>query len=165
GPGYDWPAGYDKNGNLFVECSYASPCSNPSLAELSGGTWHLLNLDTPINFPGAVQLMGATLGVADQAGGPDGMTLDYTKVSGSSAHDVKKVSFGTASCYAGWASSWGSLSKNPDGLQKKKIDKIATPNSNCGDDVSIWDAQNGGAPITSLNPPGVFSPAGVTFTK
>ncbi|HMF28826.1 MAG TPA: hypothetical protein VKE42_08645, partial [Candidatus Cybelea sp.] len=29
GPGYDWPAGFDSNNNLYVECNYISPCSSP----------------------------------------------------------------------------------------------------------------------------------------
>jgi hypothetical protein len=170
GPGYDWPAGYDKRGNLFVECSYAAPCSTPHLAELSGGKWTLLDFDTTISFPGAVQLMGAVLGVADQApGGETEMGLYYTSVNGSSAHDVKTVIFtGVHSCpYIEWPASWGSLSKKPDGIQSRKgaIKSIAATDANCSAGVAVWNAAKGGAPMKTFEPLSGEGVIGTTFTK
>jgi hypothetical protein len=170
GPGYDFPAAYDKKGNLFAECDYESPCSTPRLAELSGGTWHVLDFDQTITFPGAVQLMGTVLGVADQE--PDGafnMAIYGTKVNGSNAHDVKTVIFtGAGSCSADFASSWASLSKKPDGVQSVKgaVKDIAAEDSDCyPGGVDVWNAKKGGAPITSFDPVSDASYAGATFTK
>lgn len=171
GPGYDWPAGYDKHGNLFVECSYAAPCSSPHLAELVNGSWQLLNFDTTIAFPGAVQLMGTVLGVADQApGGEPEMGIYYTEVNGSNAHVVKTVLFaGPGSCSANFASSWASLSKKPNGVQSAKgaIKDIAAENNSCyPNGIDVWNAKKGGAPIASFEPmSGDASYAGTTFTK
>src|SRR5579863_7521909 len=54
GPAYDWAPGYDKKGNLFVECAYLSPCTSPSLYELpAGGS----------SFQ-AITLSGASIGFA-----------------------------------------------------------------------------------------------------
>jgi len=166
GPGRDWPAGYDKKGRLFVECNDGSPCSTPHLAELSGGKWTLLNLDTTITFPGAVQLMGAVLGVSDQE--PNGMfgaAIYNTKVDGDNAHDVRTVNYnGSSDCSSpALGASWGSISKKPDGLQSVKgaIRDIAA-SAGCG--IGIWDAAKGGDPLTALQPPNT-APGPVTFTK
>jgi len=168
GPGYDWPAGYDKKGHLFVECNYASPCSSPHLAELNGSTWNFLNFDQVITFPGAAQLMGAVLGVADQDAGSQSETgIYYTQVNGSNAHDVKTVVFtGGASCgYTDFFSSWGSLSKKPNGLQSVKgvVKDIAAPLGGCG--IGVWNAKKGGAPIASFDPLSSAIYEGATFTK
>lgn len=168
GPGYDWPAGYDKDGHLFVECDYAAPCSSPHLAELSGSTWNLLNFDTTISFPGAVQAMGALLGVADQdANGNTGTGIYYTQVSGSDAHDVKTVLFkGSGSCpYTDWPASWGSISKKPNGVQSVKVKHIAATDSNCASGIGVWNAKTGGDPIKNFDPVSGEEALGTTFTR
>ncbi|HLX25581.1 MAG TPA: hypothetical protein VKR05_01205 [Candidatus Cybelea sp.] len=172
GEALDWPGGFDLQGNFYVECADESPCSSPSLYEWphGGSSWKRLNFDTTITFPGAIQLMGAVLGVADQApSGETAMGLYYTQVNGSAAHVVKTVTFiGADSCpYIDWATSWGSLSRKPNGLQSKKgiIKKIVASEADCSAGVGLWNAKKGGAPIRTLGPLSGEGVKGTTFTK
>jgi hypothetical protein len=170
GPGYDWPAGYDPHGNLFVLCNYASPCSSPHLAELpaGSGSWNLLNLNEPIVFPGAAQWMDKYLGVADQNVNNSNMTgIDLVRVSGSNATVVKTITLGGGSCspYMDDSSSWGSVSKKPDGIVTKKIRYIIGPNLWClPSTINVYKAK-GGQPINTIVVEPYQLDYGVTFTK
>jgi len=127
GPGLDWPAGYDRKGNLFVESSFAGACTTPCLAELQGSTWQVLNYNQTINFPDAVELMGKTLGVADQQGdGSSGVMAIYaTTVSGSTAtnqHTTLITDDCTGSLLGDYVVflSWGNVSEKPTDCRRRK---------------------------------------------
>jgi hypothetical protein len=153
GPGYDWPATYDPNGNLFVTCNYAAPCSSPRIAELpaGGSQWMFLNFSTGITFPGAVQWDGKYLAFADQScSGTNNSCVDQVTVSGSSATLVNQVQLtaGGSSCsgYVDIGGSWGFNAKDPNGLLKREANALASPNLWCSGSVDIWPYPAGGAP-------------------
>lgn len=170
GPGYDWPAGYDLHGNLFVECNYAAPCSNPSFAELLAGSssWIFLNLKTAVNFPAAVQWMDKHLGVADQNLNSSNLTgIDLVKITGSQAIVIKTITLGGTGCssYADVSASWGSVSKKPNGLTTKKIKFIIAGNLWCfPSPINVYKGK-GGNPIDSIYVLTYQYDYGVTFTK
>jgi hypothetical protein len=170
GPAYDWPAGYDLNGDLFVECNYASPCSSPRLAELKAGSssWTMLNFNKSIGFGAAVQEDGKTVGVGDQE--PSGQ-LEFgiyeTKVSGSTATAGTTKIFDGSGCstYLDNSGSWVEVRKNPDGLSKKKSKGYAMATLDCFPGPIFLYGKKGGAPTGTLMPVGYEYDYGVTMTK
>jgi hypothetical protein len=159
GPGLDWPAGYDKKGDLFVESSDEGACPTPCLAELVDGSWQVLSYDQTINFPASVELMGKTLGVGDQdGGGPSSfdMAIYATTVSGSTATN-KHTTLITDTCYASEDYvdfvSWGNVSKKPNGLQTRKVKAIVGTNADCfPTPLNTWAFPAGGNPKSSIPP-------------
>jgi hypothetical protein len=167
GPGYDWPAGYDKNGNLFVECNYISPCSSPHVAELISGSWQFLSFNQTINFPAATQAMGKYIGFADQAYPTNLTGIWLTKVSGTTASASKAVVLqgGSCSTYMDDSSSWGEIGKKPNGIGPKKVKGLAAPNLWCfPTPVNIYK-KNGGAPTSSIVYDHYQLDYGTTFTS
>jgi len=145
GPGYLWPAGYDKTGNTLVaEGNYAGSCTSPCLAKLTGGTWSLLSYNQTIYFPASVELMGKTWGVGDQEGGGVFDTDIYaTKISGSSATAVHTETLtDTCSSYYDDSVGWANVSKKPNGVQHKKVKGEAAANLWCGD-IDEWSNAGG----------------------
>jgi len=163
GPGYDWPAGYDPSGNLFVMCNYVSPCSSPHLAELPAGSssWIFLNLSPPPDSPSGVQWMDKYLGVGANNG------IELVAISGSNATVIKTIILngGTCSTYMDFPSSWGSVSKRPDGVVTKKIKDLIAPNLWCfPTPINVYKAK-GGDPISAIMVEPYQDDYGVTFTK
>lgn len=165
GPGFDWPAGYDPHGNLYVECSDESPCSSPQLYELpaGGSSWTHVNLDTTISFPGPVQNMGKYLGVADQkvrttAG------IYLVEVSGSDATVAKTIVLTGQRCsYVDFSTSWASINKKPNGVTTKDVKDVAIVNLDCfPNPIDLYEAKNGEW-LRSIGQQ--YGYAGVTFTK
>ncbi|MBV9334179.1 MAG: hypothetical protein JO146_09240 [Candidatus Eremiobacteraeota bacterium] len=173
GPGYDWAAGYDPNGNLFVECNYASPCSSPRIAELpaGGSSWISLNFSSGIGFAAAVQWDGKYLALADQACGSTSNTcIDQVTVSGSTVTLVNRVrlSAGSSGCsnYVDISGSWGFNAKDPNGILKREATALASPNLSCfPSPVLIWPYPAGGAPKRVLQLMPSSSGYGATITK
>jgi hypothetical protein len=175
GPGYDWPAGYDPSGNLFVECNYVSPCSNPSLAELpaGGSSWIFLNVSPGLKFPTAVQWDGKylVLALADQVcSGGNNTCLDQVTVSGSTVTLVNTVRLtaGSSGCsgYVGLSGSLGFNARDPNGILKREATALASPNLWCfPSPVLIWPYPAGGAPKRVLQLMPNSSGYGATITK
>ena len=169
GPGYDWPAGYDKNGSLFVECNYVSPCSSPHLAELVSGSWQFLNFDQSIAFPAAVQGGAPDIGVADQNYNfADTTAIYWTSISGSNAHAVRTYNMEGSGCssYMDDSSSWGSLAKqHANGVQIKKVKGVAAANLWCfPSPINIY-GKKGGTPASTISVLTYQYDYGVTFTS
>lgn len=167
GPGYDWPAGYDVNGSLYVECNYLAPCSSPSLYELHNG-WTKLNFNQSINFPAAVQNYGKVLGVADQDYGfADTTGIWLTKVSAGNASASKAINMQGNGCstYMDDSSSWAEIGKKPNGIGPKKIKGLAAANLWCfPSPINLYN-KNGGDPIGAFTPVYDQYDYGVTFTS
>lgn len=166
GPGYDWPAGYDRNGNLYVECAYVSPCSSPSLFE--GPMWTKLNFNKTIGFAAAVQNMGKLIGVADQEPSSQyAFGIYLTSVSAGTATSNKSIIMTDSGCstYMDDSSSWGSINKKPDGVISKNVNQIAAANLFClPSPINIY-GKNGGTPIGDFLYLSYQYDYGVTFTK
>lgn len=149
GPGYDWPAGYDKNGNLYVECNYVAPCSSPGLYVESAGSWSKLTFNQAINFPAAVQQYGKKyMGVTDQAY-PGNLTgIWETKITGTSANATHAVAMGSTGCstYMDDSSSFAEIGKKPNGLGPKKVKGLAAGNLWCFPSPLNTYGAHGGAP-------------------
>lgn len=166
GPGDDFPATYDEAGNLFLEADYAGACANPCLAELPKGSghWKVLSYDQTIYFPGSVELMGKMLGVGDQES--DGLpeTAIYaTTISGGSATNARTTTLTDSKCGKGnELIGWANVSKEPNGLQTKKISGIAAANVLC-ETLDKWKLPAGGSQSGVIN--GAASPHGATLTK
>jgi hypothetical protein len=154
GPGYDWPAGYDKHGNLFVAASYAGQCTSPCLAELAaGGAWSVLNVSgAQIYFPAAVEWDGKYLGVGDQE--VNG-TYNFG-IYRMSLHKGRATVVGTvlpASGCGGYLDlvQWAYYARKPSDLPVKHASQMAGP-SGCGSggSVSKWSYPAGANPIGSI---------------
>jgi hypothetical protein len=172
GPGYDWPAGYDPNGNLFVECNYVSPCSSPHIAELpaGGSSWIVLNFSPGITFSAAVQWDGKYLALADaQCNGSNESCIDQVTVSGSTVTLVNRVRFTTGtgcSNYLDFGGSVGFNAKNPNGLLTRGATALVASNLWCSPGpVDIWPYPVGGAPKRVLQLMPYSYVYGVTITK
>lgn len=163
GPGVtDSIAGYDRRGNLFLVCSNGGLCSASHLAELpaGGSSWILLNFNGTL-FGGAVQNMDKYLGIGSSA------SIELVKVSGSNAYPVKTITLNSTGCssYMDDASSWGSISKQPNGVVTKKIKGLLAPNLFCfPSPINVYKAK-GGDPIGEITAVHYQYDDGVTFTK
>jgi len=165
GPGYLWPAGYDKSGSTLVaEGNYAGSCTSPCLAKMVGGTWTVLSFNQTQYFPAAVELMGKVWGVGDQEGGGAFDTDIYsTKISGNTATASKTTTL-TDTCYSYYADvvGWANVSKKPNGVQSKKVKGVAGANLWCGD-LAKWAFPAGGNPSGSIS--GAAFAYGATLIK
>jgi len=161
-------AGYDPHGNLFAVCSNSGQCSSPRLAELpaGGNNWKFLNLNETLYFPGAVQNMGKYLGIA-ASNGRDGAGIALVAVSGSNATVKKTIVLNGEGCssYMDDPSSWGSVSKQSNGVIATKIKRLIAPNLWCfPSPINIYKVK-GGDPIGSITVEPSQYDYGVTFTK
>jgi hypothetical protein len=159
GPGYTWPAGYDKHGKLYVEANYTGTCSTPCVAELNGSSWQILTLSGGTQyFPAAAQSMGGKfVGFGDQeCFGTSTSCIFNTKISGTTA-TVKHTFQFTDTCYNSNNDlvGWGNISKQPNGVQKKKPKGFVGANLWCGD-AAEWGKPAG-------NPTRVFSGTGFAY--
>lgn len=163
GPGYDWPAGYDNKGNLFVMCNYVAPCSNPHLAELPAGSdqWILLNFSaSSITFPSGIEWDGKYLAMAAQCQSGNSSCVAQVTVSGSTATVVNTVELdaGGSGCssYVDLGGSWAEDARNPNGQLKSRTTAIAAANLWCfPSPVLVWPYPAGGPPkrvISLLSP-------------
>lgn len=166
GPGNDWPATYDKAGNLFVEGDYKGQCTSPCLAELhkGGSSWKVLSYDQNVYFPASVELMGKKLGVGDQQAGGSFVTAIYaTKVSGNSAKKMSTTTLTDGSCSVGLdVVGWANVSKKPNGLQLKKVTGVAGANHWC-ETLDKWKYPAGGGPTGHIT--GAAAPNGATLIE
>jgi len=165
GPGYLWPAGYDKTGSTLVaEGNYAGSCTSPCLAKMVGGTWTVLSFNQTQYFPAAVELMGKVWGVGDQEGGGAFDTDIYsTKISGNTATASKTTTL-TDTCYSYYADvvGWANVSKKPNGVQSKKVKGVVGANLWCGD-IAKWPFPAGGNPSGNIS--GASFAYGATLIK
>ncbi len=165
GPGYLWPAGYDKTGSTLVaEGNYAGSCTSPCLAKMTGGTWSVLSYNQTIYFPAAVELMGKKWGVGDQEGGGAFDTDIYaTTISGGSATNTNTTTL-TDTCYSYYTDvvGWANVSKKPNGVQHKKVKGVAGANLWCGD-LAKWKFPAGGNPTGNVS--GAAFAYGATLVK
>jgi hypothetical protein len=157
GPGYDWPAGYDNKGNLFVICNYLAPCSNPQLWELpaGGNQWTPLTFNGELAFPTGVQWDGKYLAFGG-GGCSDAACIDQVTVSGSTATVVNTVQLNSGSyCspYVDFSSGWAQDAGNPNGLVKSHTTAIAAPNLWCSPSpILVWSYPAGGNPKRAIGP-------------
>lgn len=168
GEALDWPGGFDLQGNFYIECHDASPCSTAELYEwpAGGSAWKLLSFNHSIGFPGGIQEDGKEVGVMDQDGGRYQNGLYLTKVSGSTATETKVITF-NGSCsgtYIDDPSSWGSLDKKPDGVSKKKLKGYVLVNLDCFPSPLEIYGKAGGNTTGAITPVTNEYDHGVTFT-
>lgn len=173
GPGYDWPAGYDAHGNLFVQADYGGQCaSGPCLAELpaGGSTWSLLNISgAQIYLPAAVEWDGKYLGVGDQEGGGAFRFVIYQmSVSGSTATVVSMVSLSDG-CNSEYFDSqqWAYAARRPNDLPVKYATQVVAGASFCdGSQVGKWAYPRGGDPVREITvAPNAFIDGATIVTK
>jgi hypothetical protein len=168
GEALDWPVGFDEAGNAYIECADESPCSSPSLYEWpkGGSAWMKLNFNHSIGFPGGIQNDGKLLEVMDQDGASFQNGVYLTKVSGSTATEVKDYTF-TGSCsgsYIDDPSSWGQLDAKPDGVSKKKLKGYVLVNLDCFPSPLEIYGKTGGTTTGTIQAPTDAYDHGVTFT-
>jgi hypothetical protein len=157
GPAYDWPAGYDKKGNLIVECNYASPCSSASVYYLkkAKGSWKPLTLKgATIGFSSSVENMGKVIGVGDQEpGGAYAFGIYSSKLSGTTLNVTNTTvnTGGSCSSYTDVV-QWANLTSKPNGLQYKQ-----TPSATIGANIDCfpspidtWAFPAGGPPSSEI---------------
>jgi hypothetical protein len=175
GPGFDYPAGYDRKGNLFVECGKKSPCDAPTVYELKKGgkKWRALTLKgATIGWPGPIELMGKVLGIGDQdplgRGGIANIGIYSARLSGTTL-TVSATTVNTDDCnpngYA-VAYNWANVSASPNGLQYKgKVTATVAPNDDCLNPVPVdtWAFPGGGLPSQSFAAPGAEIPQSATL--
>jgi hypothetical protein len=166
GPAYDAIAGYDPRGNLFLVCYNASPCDNPRLAELpaGGSSWIFLNFSGTLSV-GGVQNMDKYLGIGTASSTQS--AVDLVKIAGSNASLVKAIPLYGSGCgsYMSSSSSWGLVSKQPNGVVTKHIKGLIAANLFCyPSPINVYKAK-GGDPITSFLPVPYQYDFGVTVTK
>lgn len=166
GPGDDFPATYDKAGDIFVEADYAGQCTSPCLAELpkGGKSWKVLSYDQSIYFPGSVELMGKSLGVGDQQSGGSLVTGIYaTTLSGDTAHNTHTTTLTDSSCSIGNdVVGWANVSKKPNGLQLKTVTAVSGANVWC-ETLDTWKFPAGGDPNGIIR--GAVAPHGATLIE
>jgi hypothetical protein len=163
GPDLEWPAGYDPNGNLFVEGEDGmdGDCGSICLAELPyGGTsFEVLSFSQQIYSPAAVQWDGKYLGVGDQDVDGDSTSGIYeTSVSGSSATVVRTVKFAGPGSTDVDFTQWADYSSKPNDVPGKLATQLLgvwTP-AYGSTRLYEWAYPAGGAPsrqfITQLYP-------------
>jgi len=168
GPGYDWPAGYDKHGNLFVQANYAGQCAGgPCLAELPAGasTWSLLNVSgATIYFPAAVEWDGKYLAVGDQEGGGGSQSVIYQMSVKNGTATVANSVVPSGGCTGGALDivQWAYYARKPNDLPVKHARQMAAA-SPCDSSIVKWKYPAGGDPVGEI-PDGVF-PVGVTIVS
>lgn len=159
GPAYDWAPGYDKKGNLFVECNYVSPCTSPSVYELPAGGSSFTPITVSgatIDFAAAVEDEGKKgIGLGDQEpNGQFALGIHTGKLSGST-FTVTNSAVDTGTCNGAYmdAESWANLSKKPNGLQVKKTPKDdVAANLFCSTyPISEFAFPAGGSPVSTFN--------------
>lgn len=153
---YDWPAGYDPNGNLWVQGEEGA-CSSTCVMELAKGAsaFRSVTFDKTVNFPGAVQWDGAYLDLLDQEyEGLDQVGLYQTKISGRRLTAVNTV-IPTSTCDSDRTGfvQWASIAARPDDLPKTQATQIVAGNSYCTDSTPIWSFPAGGSPSGNISGP------------
>jgi hypothetical protein len=136
---YNWPAGYDPNGNLWMESNDEGLSGNCSsgvcLEELTaGGTqFNPVSFNGTIDFAGAVEWDGQYLGLGDQeVAGKDNFGVLEATVSGSSVNIVNTVTT-TDNCDSSNtdAIGWAEDSTSPDDVPGALASQIAFGNLWC----------------------------------
>ena len=171
GPAYDAPAGYDSNGNLWVQCSDSAPCASPAVFVLpkGGNSWKRATLKgAVVHKPASIELMGKALGLGDnEVGGKQTFGIYSARISGTTLQ-VSKTTVNTAACGVGGQTNvdqWANVSGSPNGLQAGTyITATIGPNDACnGTPIQTWPFPFGGAPSSSFTPSG--NSYGVTLVK
>jgi len=166
GPGNDWPAGYDKHGNLFVQADYAGQCTNPCLAELPAGghTYSILGVSgATIHFPAAVEWDGKYLGVGDQQyqGGFNSGIYQMSVSNGTAT--VANAVLPTSGCSAYLdLVQWAYYARKPNDLPLPHATQMAA-GSPCAPVISKWKYPAGGDPPGQISD-GAF-PGGLTIVS
>jgi hypothetical protein len=153
GPATDWPAGFDKKGDLIVEdVGGASP-----VYELKKGatSWTALMLSgATIGFPGSVELMGKVIGLGDQKPGEASEFGIYSaKLKGTTLQvSAKTVSFDNCKYGQTNVVQWGNISSHPNGLQYKgRVTAVVAGNTDCTPSpIDTWTFPSGGSPSSSF---------------
>ncbi len=154
GPGYLWPAGYDRHGNLFAQGNYAGQCANPCLAELPAGanTWSLLTVSgAKIYFPAAVEWDGKYLGVGDQEDGGEPKSVIYQMSVKNGTATVANSVVPSSGCTAGSLDigQWAYYARKPNDLPVKHATQMAAPSS-CDSSIDTWKYPAGGDPAGEI---------------
>jgi hypothetical protein len=136
-----WPAGYDDNGNLFVEAlSYNSSIS--LLLEVPAGSSHFALLSgLTINAPGAAQWDGFYMTATDtNYGGYPHTGISRFTVSGSSVSVVRTTVLMDDNCNYGEM-----VAVQPYiGGSTRKLNTVAAGNTECANHFDFWNYANGG---------------------
>jgi len=157
--GVDWPAGYDPNGNLFIEGFNYPLCARNRICvgELpsGGGSFEVLNLSgATISWPSAVEWDGKYLGLGDQGYDLDQWQIHQATLSVSTLTVVSTtdLSVGT-DCTLSRLTQWAFYSKKPNDLPKTEATQVAAGGALCyysgkEHDYGIW-----AYPVSGDNPP------------
>lgn len=167
GPGYLWPAGYDRHGNLFTQGDYAGQCTSPCFAELAAGssTWSLLTVSgAKIYFPGAVEWDGKYLGVGDQeyGGGSQSVIYQMSVKNGTATVVNSVVPIGSCTSGSPDVVQWAYYAREPNDLPVKHATQMAA-GSPCQPSVGKWKYPAGGDPTGGIAD-GAF-PNGLTIVS
>lgn len=155
GPGDDWPAGYDKKGDLIVECAECSAAAY----ELKKGadSWTPLTISgATIGVPSSVELMGKVIGLGDEKpSGSSGFAIYSAKLKGSTLV-VSQKTLADDTCMYGRTDveQWGNISAHPNGLQYKgRVTAVVGGNFLCTPTpIETWTFPSGGLPSSSFLP-------------
>lgn len=147
---YNWPAGYDRSGNLYLESEEGNCPSGVCVEELSAGgsSFKILSFDETIGSPAAIEWDGKYLGIGDQKiNGKNQFGIYESTVSGSTATSVNTVSTtddcdGTNTDAIGWAND----SKSPNDVPTKLDSEIAYGNTWCNNRFDEFGYPKGGSP-------------------
>lgn len=168
GHGDLWPAGYDKKGDLIVECGYgaaSSPCAEGAAShvielEKGGTSFTTLSLSgATITSPASVESMGKVLGVGDQA--PVGIAKPgwgiYSSTLAGTTLKVSDTTVNTGNCRASGeyaqAAQWANVSTKPNGLQVKgDVTATVAGNLDCASPTPIntWAFPAGNGPTGTI---------------
>lgn len=154
GPYYNWPAGYDPNGNLFVLGEAGNCTASVCLEELPNGGTQFYNVTMSgftVNFPAAVQWDGKYLGVGDQEYDGEYVTGIYqVSVSGSDATAVASTGM-SGTCYGTYNDmvQWAFDSKKSNDVLKKPAIQVVGGDLFCQQYFGVWSYPKSGinAPI------------------
>ena len=170
GDGDFWPAGYDKTGDLIVECGYGSasgPCAEGAashIIELKKGAKSFTTLSlsgATITSPASVESMGDVLGVGDQA--PLGIAKPgwgiYSSTLAGTTLTVSDTTINTGNCRASGdyaqAAQWANVSSKPNGLQVEgHVRATVAGNLDCASPTPIdtWAFPAGNGPTHAIIP-------------
>jgi hypothetical protein len=159
---YDWTAGYDPKGNLWVEGDNASEDGYVMELPKGGRFLKTVTFDRPLYLPSGVQWDGKYLDVSDQMYDDTyQIALYQTKISGSKLTTVNTV-LPTSTCHAGVDFfTWASIAASPNDLPKTQATQIVAGNLLCNYQYDVWTFPAGGSAAAELRGPSY--PTGQTY--
>lgn len=153
----EWPAGYDPDGNLFVDGEGSTGCEKPCLEELPYGGSAFQTLtehNFSVNSPTAVEWDGNYLGVGDENCNGNGfLCVREVSVSGTTAKRVNTVKL-TDTCGGSYNETvwWANKSEDSNDLPTTLDRQIAAVNIGCKTDaLGVWRYPAGGNPVRHFN--------------